>query len=311
MARRLHSVSILPLYGHPFGRCFKSYSPNPLRASGGEPRQIGDLGGNRRSRIGGSMATRAFTEAPPNRDRLTQSSLDHPAESWAPPLAPTVTLTPGDALRGVPLRQDALGPVTREELPYQSPGQSDLRETETSFEWRRKLIAGSTIIAALGMSALAYSFFPSGGEKPPTQAAEPAPAVQSPPAAPVQSALGMPDPARAPLAAAAWPDPPRSFSALPPPKPVEASPGLAPAAPTGNTAARRTVPASQNRDVLFLQRTGVNIRSTPSATGSVLGTAPKGTRFEVTNRDGDWVQVESGRVKGWINARFLAPNEPQ
>ena len=51
-------------------------------------------------------------------------------------------------------------------------------------------------------------------------------------------------------------------------------------------------------------------RSTPSTTGSILGTAPKGALFKVAKREGDWVQVESDRVKGWINFQFLGPNKP-
>jgi hypothetical protein len=36
-----------------------------------------------------------------------------------------------------------------------------------------------------------------------------------------------------------------------------------------------------------------------------------GTRFEVTNREGNWANVESGPLKGWINRAFLAAIEPQ
>jgi uncharacterized protein YgiM (DUF1202 family) len=73
----------------------------------------------------------------------------------------------------------------------------------------------------------------------------------------------------------------------------------------------RTMPASQNQDIAFVQRPGVHIRSAPSTTGTVVGTPPKGTRFKVTKRDRDWVQVESDRFKGWINAQFVGPNEPR
>ena len=45
--------------------------------------------------------------------------------------------------------------------------------------------------------------------------------------------------------------------------------------------------------------------------GAVLGSAPKGTRFKVTKRNGDWAQVESDRLKGWIKSEFLGPNEPR
>jgi hypothetical protein len=63
-------------------------------------------------------------------------------------------------------------------------------------------------------------------------------------------------------------------------------------------------------DLVFLQRPGVNIRSAPSGNAPVLGTAPKGTRFTATSREGDWVQVENPNWKGWINSQFLAPNKP-
>jgi Bacterial SH3 domain len=77
---------------------------------------------------------------------------------------------------------------------------------------------------------------------------------------------------------------------------------------------------------VYVQRAGVNIRSTP-VNGRIIGAAPKGTRFEVQNREGEWVQVESvelkrdretgkevrsrGRWKGWINAQFLAATAPE
>ena len=61
---------------------------------------------------------------------------------------------------------------------------------------------------------------------------------------------------------------------------------------------------------MFLQRPGVNIRSAPSLTASVVGTAPTGTQFTATSRQGDWVQVESTRWKGWISSQFLGPDKP-
>jgi hypothetical protein len=40
------------------------------------------------------------------------------------------------------------------------------------------------------------------------------------------------------------------------------------------------------------------------------GTAPRGTQFTATSREGDWVQVENPNWKGWISSQFSAPNEP-
>jgi len=96
--------------------------------------------------------------------------------------------------------------------------------------------------------------------------------------------------------------------------PAVVTASAAPAVVTANAApepAQAAPKIARSGDVLYLQRPGVNIRSTPSPTGSAVGTAPKGTRFKVTNRQGDWIQVEKGRLKGWINAGFLAPSEPR
>jgi hypothetical protein len=64
-------------------------------------------------------------------------------------------------------------------------------------------------------------------------------------------------------------------------------------------------------EILFVQRPGVNIRATPAKRASVVRTAAKGMRIEVTRREGEWVQVKDGRVKGWINTEFLAPTQPR
>jgi Bacterial SH3 domain len=116
--------------------------------------------------------------------------------------------------------------------------------------------------------------------------------------------------------AASRPSSPSTVDAARSPAPVQAPLTERPAAPPAqiaNPAPRNgeaTNPASRNLEVLFLQRSGVNVRSAASRTSRVVGTARKGTRFEVTNRQGRWVEVNSGRIKGWISDRFLASNAP-
>jgi uncharacterized protein YgiM (DUF1202 family) len=166
------------------------------------------------------------------------------------------------------------------------------------------LIARTAIVVAIGAGALAYFLLPSGGEDTPTQTAESTPALQSSAVAPVQTAPTIPEPSAAPFTDVVWPD-------LPPSVTVEAPPEVAPAALPGNAAGSQSHPPWENADIVFLQRPGVNIRSTPSANGTVLGTARKGTRFQVTNREGDWVQVESDYLKGWVKSQFLGSNEPR
>ena len=248
------------------------------------------------------MARGDFTEAQLSRNRSDESSLEHPDQFSAPPIVPTESAGDADLL----LQLEAFARMSRDGHSFHPTEQNDLIESQTSFGSRRKLIAGSAVVVALGAGALAYFLLPSGGENTAIQTAESAPTVQPSPMAPVQAAPSVPEPSPAPPTGSpvvAWPDVPSSVV-------FDPAPQLA-AAPPANTATRQTVPASQNRDTVILQRPGVNIRSTPSANGPVLGTAAKGTRFEVTNREGDWVQVESGRLKGWINSQFLAPNEPR
>lgn len=69
------------------------------------------------------MAVREFTEALPPEDNAVESSWDHAIECWAPPLAATGTPVSRDILRRVPLGQDALRPVTRDEPALDAPEQ--------------------------------------------------------------------------------------------------------------------------------------------------------------------------------------------
>jgi hypothetical protein len=188
---------------------------------------------------------------------LAEDSLSMPAELWAPPLAPS-----GD--------EDA----------FLAPEPS-----------RRKLIAGTAIVAALGVAVLAY-FLVSPGAKPPAETAQISPVASSPIEAGSSSeAQVQPAPTVADVPASVTP---------------EASPQVA-----ANVVTPQTNSTAQNPDLVFLQRPGVNIRSGPSGTAPVLGTAPKGTQFTATGREGDWVQVENTRMKGWINSQFLAPDKPE
>jgi hypothetical protein len=88
---------------------------------------------------------------------------------------------------------------------------------------------------------------------------------------------------------------------------VPAAAVVATAVQTNNAPAR---PNPEHRQIVILDRSGVNIRSAPSASSRVVGSAPKGTRFEVTNREGGWVEIESEAVKGWVSGHFLGPDQP-
>jgi cytoskeletal protein RodZ len=168
---------------------------------------------------------------------------------------------------------------------------------------RRKLIAGIAIVAALGVAVLAYFFLASPGAKPPAETAQTSSVASSPTAVgsssetQVQPAPTVAEASPGASGVVPSPDVPASLTAA-------ASPQVGAVTPQTNSAA-------QKPDLVFLQRPSVNIRSGPSGTAPVLGTAPKGTQFTATGREGDWVQVENTRLKGWINSQFLAPDKPE
>jgi hypothetical protein len=258
-------------------------------------------------------------------DGLAESSRYDSVEFGGSPVAQIETSSPANAK--VSLRVRSL--YTDENDPPHLSQHTDLSRSR-SFGSGRKLITGIAVVLALGLSSLAYFFLASPSEKTTTQTAELAPSVPYPPATPAEAARAAPAAATSSPAAATTGAAPAAATASA--TPAAAAPSAAPAAATASAApAAAAWPHSpplmnserppesvqappkvaQSRDVLYLQRPGVNIRSTPSPAGSAVGTAPKGTRFKVTNRQGDWIQVESGRLKGWINAGFLAPSEPR
>jgi Bacterial SH3 domain len=157
---------------------------------------------------------------------------------------------------------------------------------------RGKLIAGAAIVAALGAAVLAYFFLASPGAKPPAETAQTVPVASSSTGVESSSETQVQP---APTVA----DVPAALTA-------EASPQVAASAVTPQTNS-----TAQNPDLVFLQRPSVNIRSGPSGNAPVIGTAPRGTQFTATGREGDWVQVENTRLKGWISSQFLGPDKPQ
>jgi uncharacterized protein YgiM (DUF1202 family) len=104
----------------------------------------------------------------------------------------------------------------------------------------------------------------------------------------------------------------RADEVLPPAERIAApasppDPAALPTATQGNNTPLR--PSDTRREIVAVERSGVNIRSAPSASSKVVGSAPRGARFEVTNRNGHWVEIESDGVKGWVSGRFLGPGE--
>jgi hypothetical protein len=234
-------------------------------------------------------------------NELTGSRKNHSVEQFAPSLAPIGTPAFGNS--GIALREHVFCGDGDDLL--NRPEQNDFCESRTSFETRRKLVTGTAMFAALGLCACVYFVFASANKTVP-QSAELSAAVQAVPAGPVQTA---PNPSESFAAV----DRSKSLSSRTPAQPAEpldASQKVAWAALPTMTGSLRAAPA-RSEDILFVQGPRVNIRSTPASNGSVLAIALKGTRFKVTGRQADWVQVQNGRLRGWINAQFLAPAEPR
>jgi hypothetical protein len=256
------------------------------------------------------MSTLDLADVRPRRGGFAAGGLHARAELSAPPLAPDGTTAAGDAL----LREEAVRPEIDGEEPFHAAEPSDPSRT---FGSRGKLIAGTAIIAALGVAGLAYVFLASPGAQAPAETADsPSASVQSSLETPVAAAPDNGAASSSP-GTAQWPSETAVQPAPAVPEPSGAASGAAPASdgPAAMTAAAApqaapTAAAQSQDDVVFLQRPGVNIRSGPALTAPVLGTAPVGTQFTATSRQGDWVQVESTRWKGWISSQFLGPDKP-
>src|SRR3954468_17842683 len=129
------------------------------------------------------MATIDITDVRPNGNSFAEGRLNPPDEVWAPPLAPNgTTAATGHDL----LREETFRPAIGGEDSFQPLEPSDLYET---FGARRKLIAGTAIIAALGVAGLTYFFLASPGAKVPAEPTQIA-------ATPVQPAPTVPEPSR-------------------------------------------------------------------------------------------------------------------
>ncbi len=63
---------------------------------------------------------------------------------------------------------------------------------------------------------------------------------------------------------------------------------------------------------LTVTASSLNVRSTPSLTGDVIGSLPQGrvVTWLSTSRDGYWAEIRSGRLRGWSSVRYLAEEKP-
>ena len=115
-------------------------------------------------------------------DELTKSRQNHLLERFAPPLAPVGTPAYGNG--GISLPEHAL--YSDEDGPLDRPEQNDLSESRISFGSRRKLLAATGVVAALGVCVCASFLLASSNQTVP-QTAELSASVQVVPASTVQT----------------------------------------------------------------------------------------------------------------------------
>jgi hypothetical protein len=69
-------------------------------------------------------------------------------------------------------------------------------------------------------------------------------------------------------------------------------------------------PTKSTREVIFVQKANVNLRSSPSPSAAIVAVIGRGKQFTVFGREGDWVQVGEATPTGWIHNTMLAPTAP-
>jgi hypothetical protein len=85
-------------------------------------------------------------------------------------------------------------------------------------------------------------------------------------------------------------------------------------APQPDAAAATATPEPQTETIGTINADLLNIRSEPSTTGNIVGSASEGQRYSIVGRSQDnaWVQIaENGRLLGWVAAEFVTIEQPQ
>jgi len=145
-------------------------------------------------------------------------------------------------------------------------------------------------------------------QPPSPQATAPAPSAppltQAPSITAAPSAPGMPSASSGAETPAA--ETPAAETQAPATAPIESA-QPAPAPPDSMRDQPASLPADE---VVFVQRPRVNIRSAPSLTGRIVGSAARGQQFKVVSRSGSWVQIEGDSGTGWISGSLLGPQSP-
>jgi hypothetical protein len=90
-----------------------------------------------------------------------------------------------------------------------------------------------------------------------------------------------------------------------------AVPPVAPAVPPkASTPTQRVTVAQPRREVVYVLKPNVNVRTEPSTTSPVLSVAQAGRKLNVFQRQGEWAQVGEDGPMGWVHQSLLGGAPP-
>lgn len=89
------------------------------------------------------------------------------------------------------------------------------------------------------------------------------------------------------------------------PQPAQVSLAVQPAA-TAEPAASET-----RREKRYVTAGALNVRAGPSSGSPQLAALPFGTKVEVLDSNGNWLEVIAGDIQGWAFAKYLSPSAPR
>ncbi|HHW25514.1 MAG TPA: SH3 domain-containing protein [Bacillota bacterium] len=70
-------------------------------------------------------------------------------------------------------------------------------------------------------------------------------------------------------------------------------------------AAALTVAASAEAGFVNTKQTGLNVRTGPGLTYSIITSLPKGTRFEILSESGEWTKISYGNITGYVHSSYV------
>lgn len=96
----------------------------------------------------------------------------------------------------------------------------------------------------------------------------------------------------------------------PQPQPTEPAPQPQPTTPAPEPAPQPVPPSAPSAENREVAANGLNLRRGPGTGHAIVATLPRGTRLEVLDRQGAWLEVRAGARRGWLHGAFTSPVGP-